>query len=116
MPSAMNALNISAVLFQEGEWWTAQCLEYDIAAQAKTLPELRHELERVIVSHLVVSDELGRPAFANIGPAPQRFWKMYASSNMRLETEEMPFRLPTDHLSPSIIPRLRIAEKQLEVA
>ena len=28
---------LHAVVFQEGEWLCAQCLEYDLVAQAKTL-------------------------------------------------------------------------------
>ena len=32
MRDETGVLKISAVLFQDGEWWCAQCLEYDIAA------------------------------------------------------------------------------------
>ena len=34
------ARQISVVLFQESDQWVAQCLEYDIAAQAETLKDL----------------------------------------------------------------------------
>ena len=52
--------HIRAVLFEEGEQWSAQCLDYDIAAQAKTLLELHDELIRVIVVHVAASNQMGR--------------------------------------------------------
>ena len=35
---------IRAVVFQEGEWLCAQCLEYDLVAQAKSLRQLSRAL------------------------------------------------------------------------
>ena len=72
----LTEFGISAVIFPEGEWWLAQCLEYDIVAQAKTLLELRHELQRVLISHIAVSEELGRKPFEGLEPAPKKFWEM----------------------------------------
>jgi len=40
---------IRAVIFQENEWLCAQCLEYDLVAQAKSLQELLKAFERLIV-------------------------------------------------------------------
>ena len=53
---------IGAVIFQEGNLWVAQCLEFDIAAQASTVKELGYELQRVLVGHVVSSLETGTPA------------------------------------------------------
>jgi hypothetical protein len=108
------SFHISAVLFQEGEWWSAQCLEYDIAAQARTLADLRYELERVLLSHVVVSAELGRSPFEGLKPAPQRFWDMYAASSMRIESDELPFRLPHPTPFATITPRLKVAEQRAD--
>lgn len=109
---ATNEFRISVVLFQEGEWWCAQCLEYDIATQAKTLPDLRYELERVLISHISVSHELGRTLFADLDPAPQMFWKMFEKADLRLEGSELPFRVPAPASMPALLPRMRVANLQ----
>ncbi len=102
--------NISVLLLQEGEWWSAQCLEYDIAAQAKTLPEMRNELERVLLLHVVLALEEGREPFSEIRPAPKKYWDMFAAAKLRVEGDELPFRLPDSVGFPPILPRLKIAE------
>lgn len=73
-------LRIRAVLFEEEGWWVAQCLEYNVATQAKSLEDLRYELERILLGHLVVSAENATEPFQNLPPAPQRFWRMYESA------------------------------------
>src|SRR5438128_8437533 len=45
---------IRAVVFQEGDWLCAQCLEYDLVAQAKSLPRLYEALRRLIIGHIAV--------------------------------------------------------------
>jgi hypothetical protein len=110
------SFSISAILFQEGEWWSAQCLEYDIAAQARTLSDLRYELERVLFSHALVAIENGRRPFEELKPAPQKYWDMFAEAKLRIEGDELPFRLPEAAALPSIVPRLRIAESRPEYA
>lgn len=71
---------ISVVLFQEGEWWSAQCLEHDIATQARSLPELYEELRRTLSAHAAVCLAEGKQPFAELGPAPQRFWRMFEAT------------------------------------
>jgi hypothetical protein len=106
-------LAINAILIQEPDGsWSAQCLQYDIAAHARTLPDLDYELQRVLASHVAISQELQQEPFSGIGPAPQIFWDMYERAKMRVETEERPFRLPRWPTFPKVIPRLKIAEWQ----
>ncbi|MBI4270859.1 MAG: hypothetical protein HY615_11040 [Candidatus Rokubacteria bacterium] len=112
----MDRYAVHVILFQEGERWSAQCLQYDIAAQAKTLPELRYEFERTMVGHLVVSKELGLEPFENLGSAPQRFWDMYLKSDLRVEPEKpLPFRVPSG-VSGIPTSELRIASGPLQPA
>jgi len=111
MSNNQTAFRVSAVLFQEGEWWSAQCLEYDIAAQAKTLSALRYELQRVLTSHVCVALDLGREPFEGLDPAPQRFWEMFEGANMRIESEDLPFRIPHPAAFPPVSAKLKIAEQ-----
>jgi hypothetical protein len=73
----MADLKIRAVLFQEEGWWVAQCLEYDIAAQARTQADLLYELERLLVGRILISAKKGRQPFENLPKAPSRYWTMY---------------------------------------
>lgn len=111
MSDKTNAINISVVLVQEENGgWSAQCLEYDLAAQAPSLPDLRYELQRVLLGHIYASVDLGREPFQNIGPAPRRFWELYDGAKLRIESDDIPFRHPNPGLYPPINPRLKIAE------
>lgn len=89
---------ISAVLFQEGDWWVAQCLEYDIATQAKKIAELYYELERILVGHMVVAREEGVAPFSGIPRAPKRYWDLFRDARVKLE----PVEPQLDVLSPSV--------------
>jgi len=53
-PRAVRKYVIRAVVFQEGEWLCAQCLEYNLVAQAKSLKQLSRALQRLIVAHVAV--------------------------------------------------------------
>lgn len=90
----MGKFTISVLAFQEGEWWSAQCLQYDIAAQAKTLPDLFYELERTLMGYFLIAAESGQDPFTDIGAAPQKFWDVFEQSPIRLEQTGAPFRLP----------------------
>ena len=105
---------ISVLAFQEGKWWVAQCLEYDIATQAKSLPDLYYELERTLVGHLVVSSELAMEPFAALKPAPPRYWEAFEKSKMHVKRERRHFKLPKlSDLIPT--PELRVAEQLVPV-
>lgn len=73
----MAGQKIRAVLFQEEGWWVAQCLDYGIAAQARTQTDLLYELQRLLVGRLVISAEKGIQPFESLPKAPSRYWKMY---------------------------------------
>jgi|SRR5882724_11006566 len=83
---------IHAVAFQRGDHWVAQCLDYDIATQAESLNDLVHEVERIIVAHLLLAKK-GKNPFANLPKAPQKFWEMYQNASIRL-TPVQPAEFP----------------------
>jgi hypothetical protein len=85
---AMRTISIRVVLFEDAAWWCAQCLEHDIAAQARTLPELREELERVLTAHALLDLESGNEPFAKLPCAPQRFFDMYETASSPIEISD----------------------------
>lgn len=97
------------VLFFEHETsWAAQCLERDIAMQARTLQDLVSEVERVLVAHFSVAEELGVEPFAGIPRAPEAYWRLYKNSPVTVGISKHPFKLDgaSGRLAP---PAIRIA-------
>jgi len=109
MSDQMTAFSISAVIFQEGEWWIAQCLEHDISAQAESPSELHYELERVLFAHLCASAQEGRQPFEGLGPAPKKYWRMWEKSKLTVEAEELPFS--ADIPIPPFVAKLKLADE-----
>ena len=66
-----------AVAFQEQGWWVAQCVDFEICAQAKNLDDLRYELERLIIGRVIVGTELGIDPWGTLPPPPKEFLDMY---------------------------------------
>ncbi len=73
----MKSIQIRAVLFQEGDAWCAQCLEHDIAAEARSLSELKAELETVLSIQVEMAIERGQEPFASLPPAPAKYFRMF---------------------------------------
>jgi len=63
---------IRAVIFQEGDWLCAQCLEYDLVAQAKSLQQLSRALQRLIVGHVAVRLRHNQEPFRDLPRAPEK--------------------------------------------
>ena len=75
---------IKAVMFREGDWWVAQCLDVDIAGQARNERDLYYELGRLLVGRIMAAGKLGVDPFATLPPAPRRYWDMFD----RAQTQE----------------------------
>jgi hypothetical protein len=73
----MPEYRIRAVIFKEGDWWVAQCLEYDYVAVSRSLEEMPEALQEAVTAQIVVSLEHGVEPFTGFSPAPRRFWTMY---------------------------------------
>lgn len=81
------------MIFQEGDWLCAHCLEYDLATQAKSLEALRVDLERMIVGHVTVSLAHGLEPFANRRRAPEKYWALFRRSKITLPPQRFAIRV-----------------------
>lgn len=75
--SHVERIELSVVAYQDDGIWIAQCVEYDIAASASTLPALERAFERAVAANLCVNHDLGRNALDGIPPAPSDFKAMF---------------------------------------
>jgi hypothetical protein len=93
---------VRAVAFKNGQNWVAQCLEYDIATQAKTLDALLYELDRIIVAHLLVAEKEGGSPFSGIPRAPKRFWEMYRGARSKVQVSDPELPIPASRRKPTV--------------
>lgn len=68
---------IRVIIFKDCDQWAAQCLEYDIGAQAADLDTLQLRLS--VVLDMEAAESVGREGmpFDGIEPAPERFHTMW---------------------------------------
>lgn len=79
---------LRAVVYRRGDWWIAQCLEHDVTTAAKSLDDLHHELDRVIVGHFLIASKTGTEPFAGLSEAPRRFFRMWEEARTAVEPVE----------------------------
>ena len=70
-------LTLRAIVVQDGDLWAAQCLEYDIGAQGRTLEESIERLSFAIRAECAESVERSGTEFAGIPAAPGEFEEMW---------------------------------------
>lgn len=100
-------ITIRAVVYQQGDSLCAQCLECDIATQAKNLDDLCYDLERLIIGHIAIGLEHGFDALSRTRPAPKRYWEMFRRSRIELPPQKLRFRLKTRGIT-VLPPQIRI--------
>lgn len=76
---------IRVIVFSDCDLWVAQCLEYDIGAQAKDLDTLRMRLTVALDLEAAACVEHGKAPFDGIASAPQRFHDMWEHRSRSFE-------------------------------
>jgi len=79
---------IRVVQFREGPWLVAQCLEVDIAAQAKSEPALLYQLSRLLAGRVLASEMLGVDPFTTLPPAPKKYWDLFSEATSQMATAQ----------------------------
>jgi hypothetical protein len=99
------------------EKWLAQCLDYDIAAQGDSLPEVKKRFERTVLGNIILALEHDQVPFAHLLPASAQYHEMWQHATALQDS--MPVSLPSDRVPmearqfPNRVPRgeimLRVA-------
>lgn len=97
--------DMHVVIFQRDKWWIAQCLQYDIGAQAMSAPEVVYQLQRSLVGHVVICAAESMEPFSNLPPAPDFYWDKWKGAKISLQYPEEPFRVPS--LATATQPQIR---------
>jgi len=75
--------HLRVLVFPEGYYYVAVCLEYGITVQAKTTKELLSRFEETIKAFALIARENGQLPFANLEPAPIEYWRLWESAGER---------------------------------
>ncbi len=105
-------IEISVVLYEDDGIWIAQGVEFDITARGTNPADAARQFDAQVGAELVMSLELGdkRP-LAGVGPAPQKFWRMFRESKESMAHERVPLRILDDGYVPSYRSRMKIGER-----
>ena len=93
---------IRIVCLKEDEHWIAQCLEYDIVAQAKSLPKLHAAFALAFISHIAVREHTGQGLFEGVPKAPKKYYKLFEEGtslkpeSVRFPIQGVPFDAPLE--------------------
>ena len=90
----MGRIDISVISYQEGEVWIAQGLEWDITAQAPSLPEVRERFHEKLAREVAISLDLDKAPLSNIEPAPEVKYFGRCSAKLRLSLRLRQLLLP----------------------
>lgn len=82
---------IRVIVFKEDGQWVAQCLEFDISAQADDLDTLSERLVVTLKAEIRESLERHGKPFAGIDPAPKRFHMMWDRRPRSVEVNPAPW-------------------------
>ena len=85
-------IHVLVIEDKEAGYWSAQCLEYDIATQAKDFTGMLNELQRIVNCHIAFALKYKVEPFAGLKSAPSSFWKMYYYATTK--TKKTPFQMP----------------------
>lgn len=94
---------LNVLVFQSEDWMVAQCLEHDIAAQAKTLKALTHAFQEVLAAHVSMDLEDGITPLSKIPPAPGKYHQMYSDALEVLSRNEQPLIVDGRRIDPVAI-------------
>lgn len=85
---------VSVLIKQEEHLWVAQGLEYDIAAQGKSIPEALKAFEKTFAGQILLDIIEKRAPLEGITKAPQDYWDMFQEGQRLKDTEC--FNLPKE--------------------
>lgn len=81
----MDTIELNVVIFEDGDLWVAQGIEFDIAARADKPSNLPRAFERALVANLATAHTLGHVALTGIPAAPQRYRELFEQAHFDLK-------------------------------
>ena len=89
---------LSILLIKEGEAWVAQCLQYDIAAQGKTITEAKSAFAHTFAGQVCVDLHHKVKPLSGFPSAPKVYWDQFGKGEKLADRQ--PIYIPTDESVP----------------
>lgn len=77
--------HIRAIVFKEGEFYVAQCLEYDISAQSATIEGVIDRLELTLEAEFEACESAGKDTKNCIGPAQNYYHELWEKRSLNVQ-------------------------------
>lgn len=103
---------VSVLILREAETWVTQCLEYDIAAQGKTITEAMTNFQRTFIGQILVDIASGREPLEGVPQALPEYWKLFEAAHRLVDRSS--FYVPEESLPPAYI--IRAAAEELRIS
>lgn len=100
---ALMQKQVRVLIMREREYLVAQCLEYDIAVQARTLDDVVQRFQEFVTDHVILATEHGDAPLSGLEPAPQSYehqWTNASRLGMLQATMEFNLSVHTDQPVP----------------
>ena len=94
---------LSVLLLREGEDWVAQCLEYDIAAQGRTLESVKDAFAQAFAARVTIDLARGVQPLIDLASAPNNYWMKFKLAER--QQDHLPIPVPSDSLPPTFLIR-----------
>lgn len=92
-------ITLSVLLLREDKGWVAQCLEYDIAAQGKSIKNAKKAFLETVAGQILLDIHHDREPLKDFKEAPPMYRQMFDNAE-RLADKE-PIQLP--HMPPAFV-------------
>ena len=76
----MDPIAPNVVFYEDGDFWVAQAIEFDIAARADKPSKLPRAFERAVTGEPCRQSRTGRQRLEGISAAPERFRELFELS------------------------------------
>ena len=70
-------MDLRIIISQEGDYWSAQCVDYDIGTQGSSIAEVQQRFESQLIAEAMFSVEATGKLFGGIPAAPKHFEDMW---------------------------------------
>ncbi len=97
---------------KENECWIAECLDYDIVAQADGIEEVQEEFIRMFTSKIIIDLTNGVKPLSQVKQAPSELQAMFNTS-VQLPPEPIPFPRSSNYDYPADIPPYQIMDRRV---
>ena len=105
------SFSVSVLLMKEDDFWVAQGLEFDVAAQGKTIQDAKNSFERTFIGQILVDVLNGEEPLSQVPRAPERYWAEFNGGERLRDRQVMPIpeSIPPAYMIAPVTAELRVA-------